>query len=132
MLQDALDDLCDSGADLDVVVEELRLSVVAGLAVVEDVREEDDFKLVEVESLGDVKQQIVWVVPWVGLRHLVQDLVRLVGQPAPHVLALQLLVPAAAHLAAPQPAHRRVDLHYKPKTITICPHTLMKSPTILL
>jgi hypothetical protein len=105
VLEDAFDDFGDDRTDLDIVVEEVGFGVVAGLAVVEDVGEEDDFELVEVEGLGDVQQQVVGVVPRVGLRHLVQDLVGLVGEPAAHVLPLQLLVAAAAGLGTVEPPH---------------------------
>lgn len=61
---------------------------MAGLDVVEDVGEEDYLKLVEVEGLGDVQQQLVGVQLGVVLRHLVQYLIRLVGQSAPHELPI--------------------------------------------
>lgn len=90
--EEGLDDVVDLGGDLDVVVEEVGLAVVAGLDVVEDVGEEDDLELVEVEDLADQQQQLVGVVPGMLVGGLVQDLVRLVGEPRLQVLLLQLLV----------------------------------------
>lgn len=60
------------------------------------------------EGLGNVEQHVVGVVAGVGFGHLMQNLVGLVSQSAPHVLPLQLLVPAAASiepLAAALPPH---------------------------
>ena len=92
MCEEALDDEVDLGGDLDVVVEEVGLTVVAGLDLVEDVGEEDDLELVEVEDLADQQQQLVGVVPRLLVGRLVEDLVRLVGEPRLQVLLLQLLV----------------------------------------
>ena len=90
--------MADGLADFDVLVEQFGLGVVAGLDVVEDVGEEDDFELVEVEGLGDVQDEFVGVLSRVVFRRLAQDLVRFVGEAAVHELAVQLLVPAALRL----------------------------------
>lgn len=58
--------------------------------------EEDDFELVEMEGLGDVQQQVVWIVSGMGLSHFVQDLIGFVGQATTDVLPLELLIPTAA------------------------------------
>ena len=101
--EEGLDDVVDLGGDLDVVVEEVGLAVVAGLDVVEDVGEEDDLELVEVEDLADQQQQLVGVVPGMLVGGLVQDLVRLVGEPRLQVLLLQLLV--GRYPSLPQGTH---------------------------
>ena len=95
--------MVDLGGDLDVVVEEVGLAVVAGLDVVEDVGEEDDLELVEVEDLADQQQQLVGVVPGMLVGGLVQDLVRLVGEPRLQVLLFQLLV--GRYPSLPQGTH---------------------------
>ena len=101
--EEGLDDVVDLGGDLDVVVEEVGLAVVAGLDVVEDVGEEDDLELVEVEDLADQQQQLVGVVPGMLVGGLVQDLVRLVGEPRLQVLLFQLLV--GRYPSLPQGTH---------------------------
>lgn len=55
MLEDAFNDFIDCRADLNVVIEEVTLTVIAGLGIIKDVGEEDDFKLVEMKSLGDMQ-----------------------------------------------------------------------------
>ena len=95
-----------------IFAEQIGLIVVAGLDVVEDVREEDYLELVEVEDLGRVEQQLVGVVPGTVLGCFVEDLVGLVCETRHQVLLLQLLVsgsrphPYSRHLS-----HRRVYLH---------------------
>ncbi len=93
--QDVVDYALNRLTDLDLLVEQLGLAVVAGLDIVEDVREEDYLKLVQVEHLRDVEQHLVGVVPQVVLGRLVQDLVRLVGEAALAVLPVQLFVSTA-------------------------------------
>jgi hypothetical protein len=58
MLQDLLDNLANNRTDLDIIIEQFRFAVVAGLSIVviEDMREEYNFELIEVEGLGDVQQ----------------------------------------------------------------------------
>jgi hypothetical protein len=75
----AQDDALGVCGEFDVLVEEVRLEVVAGLDVFEDVGEEDDFELVEVEDLDHV-QQLVGVVPWAVLNGALEYFVGLVGE----------------------------------------------------
>lgn len=114
MLQDAFDDLGNGWTDFNIIIEQFWFGVVAGLAIVEDMWEEDDFELVEVEGLGDVQQQVVGVVSGVGLSHFMQDLVGFVGQATTDVLPLELLVPAATGTEplAALPTDRTMDLQF--------------------
>jgi hypothetical protein len=110
--QDVLDGALHLCRQFDVLVEEVGFRVVAGLDIVEDVGEEDDFELVEVEDLDHVQQQLVGVVPWVVLGGALEYFVGLVGEAGLEVLLLQFLVGgSAAGAEGGQPADRRVDLH---------------------
>lgn len=56
MLLNILNNFADGRADLNLIIEQFRFAIVAWLSVVENMREEDDLKLVEVEGLGDMQQ----------------------------------------------------------------------------
>ena len=103
MLLDILNNFGNGRTDLNLIIEQFRLAIVAGLSVVEYMREEDDLKLVEVEGLGDVEEQLVGVESGMVVSHLMQDLVGFVGETAADELPVQLLV-AAVGLEVAQPA----------------------------
>lgn len=71
MLLNILNNFPHGRADLYLIIEQFRLTIVARLSVVENMREEDDLKLVEVEGLGDMQQQLIRVQPGMVVRHLV-------------------------------------------------------------
>lgn len=54
MLLNILNNFGNGRTDLYLIIEQFGLAVVAGLSIIENMREEDDLKLVEVEGLGDV------------------------------------------------------------------------------
>lgn len=71
MLLNILNNFPHSRTDLNLIIEQFRLTIVARLSIVENMREEDDLKLVEVEGLGDMQQQLIRVQPGMVVRHLV-------------------------------------------------------------
>lgn len=71
MLLNILNNFPHSRTDLYLIIEQFRLTIVARLSIVENMREEDDLKLVEVEGLGDMQQQLIRVQPGMVVRHLV-------------------------------------------------------------
>lgn len=56
MLLNILNDLPHCRTNLNLIIEQLRLTVVAWLSIIENMREEDDLKLIEVECLSDMQQ----------------------------------------------------------------------------
>lgn len=71
MLLNILNNFADGRTDLYLIIEQFRLAIVARFSVIENMREEDDLKLVEVEGLGDMQQQLIGVQPGMVVRHLV-------------------------------------------------------------
>lgn len=54
MLLNILNDLPNRRTNLNLIIEQLRLAIVAWFSIIENMREEDDLKLIEVEGLSDV------------------------------------------------------------------------------
>jgi hypothetical protein len=54
MLQNPFNDLGNCWTNFNIIVEQLRLVIIARFSIVEDMRKEDDFELIEVECFCDM------------------------------------------------------------------------------
>lgn len=88
MLQNALYYLGYSWTNFNIIIEKLRLGVVARFTVIEYMRKEDDFELIKVKSLGDMQKQVIRVMSWMCLSHFVQNFIGLVSQPTSNIFSL--------------------------------------------
>jgi|LakMenEpi03Aug12_release.lakeMendotaPanAssembly.Ray.scaffolds.fasta_scaffold335763_1 hypothetical protein len=88
MLQNALYNFCYSWTNFNIIIEKLRLGIVARFTVIEYMREKDDFELIKVKSLGDMQKQVIRVMPWMCFSHFVQNFIGLVSQPTSNIFSL--------------------------------------------
>ena len=71
MLQNTLYNFGYSWTNFNIIIEKLRLSVIARFTVIEYMRKKDDLELIEVKSLSDMQKHVIWVMFWMGLSHFV-------------------------------------------------------------
>jgi len=111
IIKNKIYDFCNSWANFNIIIKQLRLIIIAWLYVVEYMWKKYCFELIEMKGFGNVKQNFVGIAFWKVFGYFMQDLIRFICKAWFTKLSIKFAVTSICWFISTYLSYCRMYLH---------------------